>query len=849
MMFPASCRQTLTAFLLSVSAHLSRKRPADTLLEFITHSSSIIIVFLNELANAMAVSPGSSTEESVQNYLKLQPESNLAHVIDEKHQKKKLDLVAEDILESFLEHKSYNCEPVRVFLQEILAKVILEMTIVSCSRAEFINEWIVYLLEDAPVLEPSTEGDSHISTGQAGNVDSVGGDSKEPLETDSKKAKAQTRHQRVVSKAQEAMDEAMREAARLTQMIQEDDARRQGGESESQQASVQDSPPKRLPSSVLEGAAISTSSTFTDDASEITPGLHTPTSSQSDSQRQGESPAHPEVESKPPSSEETRPSSSFTSFDQIMPRDTALMEEAERKKKEPQPLTLYKANIVIFDDSDPSDRSAVRNKPLTEYLIQIEPATSQYPGWMIVRRFPDFEALHQVLGRLSKITDARTFAEAHANLPHWKGLTKATLREELERYLTDAVQHRSLAECEGMKRFLEKEVALPKTPAKQGGFPGRGAFENVGKGMIDVLGQAPKGISGGGKAIMGGVSGVLGSNKTPKKGTVSPALSRSNTSASSLNQPRVDSTISLSPLPRQSQDSLHTSSPIVDTQPAPVLQMERRPSSRTETEAESKPRPTAVSSAWEATPVLGGDQILHLPPPPSDIPDDYDANSKPSSTHQPKLVPEEIQPRVSVSTTSSSIDLLRSVTNPATSTTPAPSKPSSVKTKPSKPPLTERETQVTLELCLAAITELYKLSSAWSVRLAFLNAAKTILLRPGNTQLDSIRQLLQDTLLDANTSDAGLATHIRKLRLNTLPTESELELWPKERTPEEKESLRRNARKLLVERGMPQALNSVMGQAASGEALGRVFDALQDKVVAKGLVFGLLLQAIRAVTQ
>jgi hypothetical protein len=156
---------------------------------------------------------------------------------------------------------------------------------------------------------------------------------------------------------------------------------------------------------------------------------------------------------------------------------------------------------------------------------------------------------------------------------------------------------------------------------------------------------------------------------------------------------------------------------------------------------------------------------------------------------------------------------------------------------------------VTLELCLAAITELYKLSSAWSVRLAFLNAAKTILLRPGNTQLDSIRQLLQDTLLDANTSDAGLATHIRKLRLNTLPTESELELWPKERTPEEKESLRRNARKLLVERGMPQALNSVMGQAASGEALGRVFDALQDKVVAKGLVFGLLLQAIRAVTQ
>jgi hypothetical protein len=468
---------------------------------------------------------------------------------------------------------------------------------------------------------------------------------------------------------------------------------------------------------------------------------------------------------------------------------------------------------------------------------------------MIVRRFPDFEALHQVLGRLSKITDAKTFAEAHANLPHWKGMTKATLREELERYLTDAVRHRSLAECEGMKRFLEKDVAMSKTPAKQGGFPGLGTFENVGKGMIDVLGQAPKGISGGGKAIMGGVSGVLGNTRTPKKPTVSPALSRTNTSASSVNQPRVDSTISLSPVLRQSQDSLRTSSPIVDSQPAPVLQMERRPSSRIETEAEPKPRPSVVSPSWEATPALGGDQILHLPPPPSDIPDDYDVDSKPSSTHQPNLVPEEMQPRASISTASSSIDLLKSVTKPAISTTPAPSKPSSTKTKPSKLPLTEQETQVTLELCLAAITELYKLSSAWSVRLAFLNAAKTILLRPGNTQLDSIRQLLQDTLLDANTSDAGLATHIRKLRLNTLPTESELELWPKERTPEEKEVLRRNARKLLVERGMPQALNSVMGQAASGEALGRVFDTVQDQAVVKGLVFGLVLQGIRAVTQ
>ena len=393
-----------------------------------------------------------------------------------------------------------------------------------------------------------------------------------------------------------------------------------------------------------------------------------------------------------------------------------------------------------------------------------------------------------------------------------------------------------------MKRFLEKDVAVSKSSAKQGSF-GLGTFENVGKGVIG-------GVTGGGKALIGGVSGVLGNTKTPKKPTGSPVTSRSSTSTPSGNQPRVDSSIGVSPIARQSQESFGTSSPVIDTQPPPVPQMDRRPSSLLEKDIETKPKP-AVTTWSEVTPALGGDQILQLPPLPSDIPDDYDAKTKRSSSQQPTRASEESQPRASISTTSSSIDLLKStITKPVAPSVTTSSKPSSLrKSKRAKPPLTEQETQATLELCLAAITELYKLSSAWSVRLAFLNAAKTILLRPGNTQLDSIRQLLQDTLLDANTSDAGLATHLRKLRLNALPTEDELALWPAERTPDQKEALRQKARKLLVERGMPQALNSVMGQAASGEALGRVFDALQVQEIARGLVFGLMLQGMRAITQ
>lgn len=105
---------------------------------------------------------------------------------------------------------------------------------------------------------------------------------------------------------------------------------------------------------------------------------------------------------------------------------------------------------------------------------------------------------------------------------------------------------------------------------------------------------------------------------------------------------------------------------------------------------------------------------------------------------------------------------------------------------------------------------------------------------------------MQTSVLDAHTSDAGVAALLRKLRASGLPTEEELKAWPVGLLSEEvREERRARARRLLVERGMPQALTSVMGAAASGEALGKVFDCLQVEQVARGLVFGLLLQGLR----
>ncbi|KAH7378324.1 PXA domain-containing protein [Pyrenochaeta sp. MPI-SDFR-AT-0127] len=896
--FPNVSRQTFTAFILSISAHLSRKRPADNFVDFVTRSSSFMIIILQEIAGAIQASPGDAPTEAVDIYLKMKRDSTLANILDPDYQMKQFSVAAEDILQNYLEPKTYNCLPARVFLHQILAKVILEMIVVSCSKPEWINGWIVYLLEDGEpellnAIDAGVEGTSEQLQNVKNSTERAIGASGEVASPERRE------HKRVVSKAQEAMDDAMQEAQRLSQLIAEEDAKR-----------------------LREQHKHPSTSTLNDDQSEsTTQGIVTPTSSQSETAAESEftdlgisglsaqtlsqvAPASPlKVAEDSPKQEVKR---SFTSFDQLLPNNppTALLDNPPLVER-PPPLTLHNSTMSIFDDSMPGEKGTIKNKPTAEYLIQIEPKSHHHSGWMTARKYAEFETLHEVIRRIAAITGTTGFTEAHTVLPTWKGHTKASLRGELERYLNDAVKYKPLAESEGMKRFLDKELGSGKTPSS--GFPGIGwagqTFDTMGKGMMDVLTKAPKEVAGGGKALFGGVTGVLGSVAAPlggaKKhrdsvsnpsnaanastsspGTASPTLSRTSTSTAPIQtrHSRAESTVSELPThirsestmslatKRTSMESTRTAnSPVIDQQPQREAPMERRPSYNPDGDGKRSGRssryasrsnsraPSMRESMDELSPVLGGDQILNLPPMPSEISDDYGAarniadpfhNRNPSraSTNSFPLKDEPAIPPLP--RLPSATSLLQHSNSNVTSKTPL--KPKNVV---NHTPLSEPETTVLIELFFAVINELYTLSSAWTLRRTLLNAAKTFLLRPGNPQLSSITSLLQTTVLNDNTSDAGLAYHLRKLRENSLPTEEELKAWPPEMSPEAKEKLRLKARKLLVERGMPQALTSVMGQAASGEALGKVFDCLQEPRVARGFMFGLVLQGLRAITQ
>ncbi|KAL6873270.1 PX domain-containing protein [Trichoderma longibrachiatum] len=881
--FPLSCRKTITSYLLAISNRMCRKRPADAFLDLLTNSTSMIIVFLSELATAFSELPpdtNMSAADTIYNYLAENPDSRLANLLNKRQQATKFKMVSEDLL-AFLDKSAYNCDPARIFLREILANSVLEQTLQQCSRAEWINGWIVYLLEAGePNLNQAI--DVGMQTGRDvannvfadldGNVGNIGIAKPRRGSNDQGQARRkESTHKKKLSKADEELEEAMEEMKRMNAMIAEEDERRKRA-STLTEASERS---KQSMDLMTGGDGEAQKSGNTAEALSPTSNRYSPrgasvdgVSSKSDTIYTPHTPRSTDSASQASSPKENK-DQTFTSFDQIVPQGQHQQESDEEAPRK-EPLTLHNASFTLHDDGS-GDTGKIKSKPNTDYLIQVEPSSSHYPGWMIVRRYSDFETLHEILRRIAAVSGATAFMELHKELPSWKIHTKESLRGELERYLRDACWYQALAESEGMKRFLEKSQGHTHGNSKSFGW------ETMGKNMLEVLSIGPKGAMEGGKSLVGGVSGVFGnlaglSRKSTAQSSVDsgggPNANRLSISSNPAN--RVES-IARSPArsERASLDSQRSS--VIATQPGRVAPMERMlsftspNSSETDLRLGSRGRLDSISTSVSARPSMEHSRtsslaalrspssisldFTKLPPPPDEISDDYEMSGH---DFDPKARRKDGSIMENPSRNNSSQALTGSASAPALSGKKTQAQAPAAQT-PAKPArqytqLSEAETRVAVELIFAVINEMYTLSSAWNIRRTLLAAAKSFLLRPGNPSLLTVQNLIQSSVIDANTSDAGIATLLRKVRENTMPTEQEQALWPAEPTEEEKKQLAVKARKLLIQSGVPAALMGVMGQSATGEALGRVFDCLQIEEIARGLIFGLILQAVRILT-
>lgn len=837
---------------------------------FVINSTSIFIVFLSELSNALMAPSMSdlSSSDALEIYLEENPNSNLSNLLNINQQKRKLDSMADDLLQMFLDAKAYNCEPVRTFLKQVLAGLAFEMTLQSCSKPEWINGWIVFLLEEG---EPELMNAIDAGVGQATAKERVTGSIRqepknEVCSTQIHRSYVDSEDEGVSSRRRKTIDDdrpgmttkdAAREAKRLCELVALEEAKKGHAF-----PNVRSAPP------VMSTAATPIISSHSD----LIGTLNTPISALKDD-NEAATPAFTTVIAQPPAH--------FTTFDQILtPGDLPSLHddgESIHELKLPQ-ISLYNASISIFDDAQPGEKGKIRSKPTVDYLLQIESASSKQPGWMIARKYTDFETLHEVIRRISVISGVTAFTRRHSDIPGWKNQTKESLRQSLEQYLREALSHIELADSEGMKRFLEKDQGPSPGGSSKGvlGFPTPAAFENMGKGMLDVLASAPKGAAGGGKFLLDGMSGVFSGQRKlvlPKRASLSPS-SRPIVASSRVADPSLLSSASATEPDQDSQDNLRTQLYEPDGNSAALPSLAETESDRFNSHSGLGGEKIVKSNAFENRPRSFSQlppqsamdlekvneaatlpkQQIHLPPLPSEIPDDY--ISETNSSRASISLNDSATYRSNLSTASSVQSPSQNATSAiigaadANSSIRAASPPLSMKSKREMPPaLTEQETSITVELIFAVIQELYTLSSAWNIRRALLTAAKSLLLRPGNPNLEAIRVLLHDTVIEANTTDAGLATHIQKLRENALPTTEELATWPPASTEYEQEQLRMKARKLLIEKGMPQALTSIMGAAATSEALGRVFDSLQVEKVARGVICAMMLQGIRAITQ
>ncbi|KAL3442126.1 PXA domain-containing protein [Aspergillus insuetus] len=771
--FPISCRRTMTGFINSLSFHLCRKRTADTFLEFLTNSSSMVIVFLNELSTAFEASePTATAKDAILRYLESNPESSLANLLERRQQQRKLKMISDDILSRFLDPSEYKCAPLRTFFREILAGVALESTIVSMSRPEFINGWIAYLF---------SEGESEIMNAIDAGVEGarsqgitgarVSGENTRPASVSVKGDVAAPESSGKIpdqlgDKPDQATEEAMVEAKRLSELIAAQPLKLGFDQAFQNQTGEQTYPAASEGSRieeeniVIEGA---------EDAHQVGP---------------------------------SRSSGSASSPSLQSPNQESL--------GAPPAFSLHLASITVDDSMDTGEKTSLRVKPSSNYMIQVETHSGRSTGWMVFRKYADFESIHETLGTISRLNQLR-FGDSHPVVPPWKGQTRQALASGIERYLQDALKLEPLAESVTMKRFLDKDGGLGAEPADSSTKPNfvlpvQTAFENVGKGVL-----------GGGKAVFEGVTGVFGG--APK---ITPAMAgshnRNKIAGGELNSDRPPGIGRLmeSEVLRLSGDT-----------------MDGALSSRT---------PGSVHTQGFPSPSEAATQSSDTPVGTPESEENIDSRSTSGRKSSESLSITRNSIAVSTADSLKKWDCENATIAESNGSTGA-----SAERKVQINPITTEETRMAVELIFAVINELYSLSSAWNIRRTLLNAAKSYILRPGNLSLETIRNLLQESMIDGHSSDEAIGEYLTKLRENALPTAEELSAWPPPSSESEQERQRDAARRALVQKGLPQAITSIMGAVASREALGRVFDSLQIEVVARGFVFSIFLQALRAV--
>ena len=439
-------------------------------------ASSTLIVFFRELRIA-SIETESTT--GVAEYLRNNPDSALAQMIDEKFQQEKLRHLSSRLLAKFAKKGDHECEAGRLFAREMLAMQVLNLTASSCSTSSYINWYIVETFKEV--------------------------DERKPLLNDSR-----------AREAEEAMTRAVAEAAEMTRLLEAErgaDALQKLEGADIPQPVVAAQLPKTTFASLLEDnlrpQPLRPNSLPTEDPLQLAPHPGQIESNDVSIARSSF------VASKPIVAEyETPPRTSTSS---LPPEDETPQE------------TLHGAKITLMDlSTDSGAGKPIRQKATLSYMITIEPASGRVPGWVAIKQFADFESLHDVLKRLAYVGGLKMFP---AELPEWKGKMHQPLADELESYLKVALSTKQLADSEAMKRFFGKEITEQSLAKKKAWTPLKG---------VGNVKDAVKSSAEGSQKLFAAAWANTGINK--KKANVPPSKSREDVSIKEITKEDIPTT-------------------------------------------------------------------------------------------------------------------------------------------------------------------------------------------------------------------------------------------------------------------------------------------------------------------
>lgn len=155
--------------------------------------------------------------------------------------------------------------------------------------------------------------------------------------------------------------------------------------------------------------------------------------------------------------------------------------------------------------------------------------------------------------------------------------------------------------------------------------------------------------------------------------------------------------------------------------------------------------------------------------------------------------------------------------------------------------LSTEDVDLLLDAAFTVLDEVYDLPGArknqpWSIRRTVLNVLRGVLRR---SYSGVIRNAFLDTIMQNGTEDK-MSELIDMVTSRIFPGAA-VQAGPLgEEMVAKGSKLREEARAILLQRMIPEALKSTMGRSATEQAVNNVFDCLQDEVVLRGLVCSLI---------